>query len=245
MYPTDVQAKDMILSIGRRMYDKQFVSANDGNITIRVDDRAVWATPTGVSKGALTPEMLIKVDFDGVVLEGIYQPTCELNMHLNIYRTNNEIMSTAHAHPLHMATFACAGIELDVPMNPPAAAIVGRVPVAPYRCPGTKGLADSVIPYVNSYHMVNLANHGPISWGKTPMEAWYRLEAAEAACELAMMLQFRLNGKLRPLTLEQLNEIMMVHHVDMSEQGMVSPAAETDNQAPNGIPFSSFFAIES
>ena len=56
------------------MIDSRFVTANDGNITIRVSDDAVWATPTGVNKGDLTDEMLIKISIrDGSVLEGTWE----------------------------------------------------------------------------------------------------------------------------------------------------------------------------
>ena len=127
-YISEKEAKELICSIGRKMYQRQFVSANDGNITIRVGEREVIATPTGVSKGDLTPEMLLKVDFDGNILEGTMKATSELPMHLRVYNENDEVMSTAHAHPCYLSIFANMGMELDLPITPATAAIGGTIP---------------------------------------------------------------------------------------------------------------------
>lgn len=239
MYPSDKEAKELILSIGRKMYEGGFVSANDGNITVRCSEDAVWATPTGVSKGDMTEDMLIKVRIaDGEILEGTWKATSELNMHLNVYRTNNEMMSTCHAHPIHLSAFACAGLDLDLPSTPAASAIGGRIPVVPHKCPGTKDLADSIIPYVNEFHVVNLGNHGPICWGKKPIEAWYRMEDAEAAAKLALaILQL---GRLRPLSREQLNRIYTLNNIDLTENSSPVMFDETDNEQP-GTSFTEYF----
>ena len=229
MYPTDMEAKQLILSIGRKMSEARFVTANDGNLTIRVEDDAVWATPTGVNKGDLTEDKLIKVRIrDGAVLEGTWKPTSELQMHLNAYRTDDSLMSTAHAHPLNLCILACAGIELDLPTTPAACCIAGRIPVLPYYCSGSRELAESIIPYVKDYHVVNLGNHGPIAWGKTPIEAWYRLEDAEASAKLALELG-RL-GRLRPLTGAQVQELISFHGYDVSPAATVCDVRESDNQ---------------
>ena len=169
MYPSDREAKDLILEIGRKMSSSGFVAANDGNISVRCGENAVWITPTGVNKGELRDEMLIKVRIsDSAILEGTWKPTSETEMHLNAYRTDDEIVSTAHAHPLNCSILACAGIELDLPTTLSAVCICGRIPVIPYCCSGSKELAQCIIPYVKKYHVVNLANHGPIAWGKSP-----------------------------------------------------------------------------
>lgn len=219
MYISEPEARELIVSIGRRMYEKQFVSANDGNITVRVGEDTVIVTPTGISKGELTTGSLMKVDLGGRVLSGEGRPTSELAMHLNVYRTGEGIQSTCHTHALHLTAYACAGIELSAPTNPAAACIVGRIPVTPYYCSGSRALADSVIPYVKLYHGVNLGNHGPLTWGKTPVEAWYRMEAAESACQLDMLLRYTI-GRYNPLTMAQIRELVAFHHIDITEEGM-------------------------
>lgn len=169
MYPSDKEAKALILEIGQKMSSSGFVAANDGNISVRCSEDAVWITPTGVNKGELKEEMLIKVRIsDSAILEGTWKPTSETEMHLNAYRTDNEIVSTAHAHPLNCSILACAGIELDLPTTLSAVCISGRIPVIPYCCSGSKELAECIIPYVKKYHVVNLANHGPIAGARLP-----------------------------------------------------------------------------
>jgi len=238
MYPSDKEAKELIIDIGRKMHEGRFVTANDGNITIRVGDDEVWATPTGVNKGDLTAEKLLRVRIsDSAVLEGAWKPTSELEMHLNVYRTDNEVVSTAHAHPLYLSALACAGIELDLATTPAAACISGRVPVVPYCCSGSPELAKSVIPYVKDYHVVNLGNHGPLAWGKTPEEAWFRLEDAEASAHLAfLMLELR---RIRPLNRDQLATLFAFHHIPMTEAGTVQQLDTQANQEP-AIPFSEY-----
>lgn len=219
MYISEEEARKLIVSIGRRMYDKHFVSANDGNITLKLGPDTVLVTPTGISKGSLTEASLLKVTMAGEVISGPGKPTSELAMHLNVYRQNPDIVSTCHTHALHLTAYACAGIELNAPTNPAASLIVGRFPVAPYHCSGSKALAESVIPYVNHYHGVNLGNHGPLTWGKTPIEAWYRMEAAESACELDILLTHTI-GHYNPLSMDQLKELVAFHQIDITQEGM-------------------------
>lgn len=239
MYISDKEAKALIIDIGKKMHDGGYVTANDGNITVRTAEDEVWATPTGVNKGDLTEDKLLRVRIsDSKILEGTWKPTSELEMHLNVYRADNEIMSTAHAHPLYLSTLACAGIELDMPSTPAACAISGRVPVIPYCCSGSKELAESVIPYVKDYHVVNLGNHGALAWGKNPHEAWFRLEDGEASAHLAiLLLQI---GRVRPLNRAQLQELFAFHHVPMTEVGTVNLVDSNANQEP-AIPFTEYF----
>ena len=231
MYPSDAEAKEMICGIGRKMYQRQFVAANDGNMTIRVGKNTVIMTPTGVSKGDLTPEMLIKADFDGNILEGTWKPTSEMPMHLRIYRENDAIQSTAHAHPVFLSCFANMGAELDLSLTPATAAISGRIPVAPYCNPGSNELADSVAPYVKDFNVVMLANHGPISWGRSPIEAWHILEEAENYAKLAIIQKYIVR-EFRPISKPQIVELADTHNVVINPRRLVDAPDVTNNTAP-------------
>ena len=113
-YPTDDEAKKLIVDIGRRMYQKNFVAANDGNISCKVDDDIIWTTPTGVSKGFMSEDMMVKMRLDGTVLsQGERGPSSEVKMHLRIYNENPEVRGVCHAHPPISTSFAIAGIGLD------------------------------------------------------------------------------------------------------------------------------------
>ena len=113
LYPTDQEARQQILDIGRRMYERRYVSSNDGNITVRTGENRIWVTPTGVSKGFMTEEMLICTDLEGNVLEGTAKPSSEITMHLRVYRENPEVKAVVHAHPITATAFAIARIPMD------------------------------------------------------------------------------------------------------------------------------------
>ena len=99
-YCSDAQAKQLILEVGRRMFDRQYVAANDGNISVRSGENRIWVTPAGVSKGYMTEEMLVCVDLDGNILEGTAKASSETKMHLRVYRENPEVGSVVTRTPL-------------------------------------------------------------------------------------------------------------------------------------------------
>lgn len=178
-YLTDSEAQEAIVEIGKRMYMKGFVASNDGNISVKVSPTTLWTTPTLVSKGYMTPEMLVKVNIDGEVIYGKNKPSSELKMHLRVYKENSSVLAVTHAHPPVATSFAIAGIELDRAILPEAIVNLGTVPIAPYATPGSQEVPDSIAPFCCSYNAVLLANHGALTWGKDVFEAYYRLESLE------------------------------------------------------------------
>lgn len=185
-YPTDAQARALILEYGRRMYQKNYVAANDGNISCKVSDDTLWATPTGVSKGFMTEDMLVKLDLNGSVLEGTSRPSSEIRMHLRLYRENPAIGGVTHAHPPVSTTFAAAGIPLDRAILQEAVMLLGVIPVAPYALPGTEALAESVAPFCRDYNGLLLEHHGVVTWGTDLTQAYYRLESVEYNAQVYM-----------------------------------------------------------
>lgn len=188
-YPTDAQAKAAILEAGRKIYQRGLVAANDGNLSVRVGENTLWVTPTGVSKGAMTEEMLVKLDLDGNVLEGTRKPSSETKMHLRIYREDPLIRAVVHAHPPIATAFAAAGIPLDRPVLQEAVVQLGTVPVAPFALPGSQGVADSVAPYCRQYRALLLEYHGAVTWGDTMEQAHYRLECLEQLAAVTLHLR--------------------------------------------------------
>lgn len=178
-YPTDEEAKKAICDIGRRIFEKGLVAANDGNITIKVGDNEIWATPTGVSKGYMTPDMLVKLDLQGNVLEGTYKPSSEVKMHLRVFHENPEVGACVHAHPPVATAYSITGEWLDQPIFAESIIQLGVVPVAEYATPGTQDVPDSVAPFCKDYYCVLLAHHGALTWGADILQAYYRMEALE------------------------------------------------------------------
>ena len=188
-YPSDQQAKTQILETGRKIYRRGLVAANDGNLSVRVGENALWVTPTGVSKGAMTEDMLAKLDLDGNLLEGTRKPSSETRMHLRIYQENPDIRAVVHAHPPAATAFACAGVPLDRPVLQEAVVFLGTVPVAPFALPGSQAVADSVTPYCQDYRALLLEYHGAVTWGETMEQAHYRLECLEQLAQVTLHLK--------------------------------------------------------
>lgn len=201
--PDDKQARENILEAGRRMYDKDFCAANDGNISCKTKDGCFWVTPSGVSKGFMTEEMLVKVDAEGNILEqntelGI---SSEINLHMAVYRNRPEVNAVVHAHPPLSTAFACARQGLEVPVVNEAVLGLGTVPCAPFALPGTQGLADSIVPYLKGHAAVLLANHGAVTWGVSMENAYFRLETLEYYAK--MLILTGLGPKAHPLNEEE------------------------------------------
>lgn len=208
-YMTDFEAKKAIIEIGKRIYQKGFVASNDGNITIKVGPDAIWSTPTGVSKGYMTEDMLVKLDLSGKVLRGSRKPSSEVKMHLRVYNENPEVMAVTHAHPPVATSFAIAGLPLDRAILPEAVVNLGSVPIAPYATPGTQEVPDSIAPYCRSHNAVLLANHGALTWGRDAFEAYYRLESLEYYATV-LMYTGNIIGKANELSCNQVSRLVEI-----------------------------------
>ncbi|MCL1964986.1 MAG: class II aldolase/adducin family protein [Firmicutes bacterium] len=229
-YPTDREAKKLIVEIGKRMYAKNFVAANDGNISCKVDDDLLWTTPTGVSKGFMDEKMLVKMRTDDTVLsQGKRGPSSEVKMHLRIYSENPQAMAVCHAHPPISTSFAIAGIGLDKAIYPEALVNLGTVPCVHYETPGSQGIPDSIAPYAREYSALLLANHGAVTWGGSLMEAWYRLESME---HYAMVILYTgsIIGKANVLSREQVEELVEIRRrMGITSGGIPRGAARPSN----------------
>lgn len=226
-YPTDAEAKRLIVEIGRRMYQKNFVAANDGNISCKVDTETIWTTPTGVSKGFMAEDELVRMRLDGTILEqGQRAPSSEVKMHLRIYQEREGAVAVCHAHPPVSTAFAIAGIALNQAIYPEALVNLGIVPCVHYEPPGSQEIPDSIAPYVRDYNAVLLGNHGAVTWGTSLMEAWYRLEALEHYAKIVMYTQ-NIIGKANVLSHEQVDEVIKIREKMGITSGGVPAGADT------------------
>lgn len=174
--------KQQICDIGRRLWQREYVDGNGGNISCRLADGVFLCTPTGVSKGFLTPDMLCAVDLDGKQLAGTWRRTSEITTHLAIYRTTPQAFAVVHAHPVHATAFAMAGVEPPQCLIPEIEVFVGRVPVAPYRTPGSPEMAEVIGPMAPQHQSILMGNHGVICWGTSVEDAYFKMEITDAYC---------------------------------------------------------------
>ena len=162
------------------------VAANDGNISVKLNDNEFLCTPTGVSKGFMTPEFICKVDREGKVIQANkgFRPSSEIKMHMRVYQKRLDVGSVVHAHPTFATAFAIAGIPLTQPIMPEAVISLGCVPIAPYGTPTTMEIPDAVEPYLEHFDQVLLESHGALTWGQDLMTAYYKMESVEFYAEL-------------------------------------------------------------
>lgn len=199
-------AAQEIISAGKRLYDTGLVVSNDGNISVRLDNGDILATPTGVSKGFMTEDMLVLLGPDGEQKAGTLKPSSEMKMHLAIYRENPEIRAVVHAHPPAATAYASTGLPLDRAVAQETVVQLGVVPVAPYALPGSKELAESCAPYCRKYNAVLLEYHGATTWGRGLTQALHRMESVEYYAK--MLITLRLMGVDRPMTRAQVEDLL-------------------------------------
>ena len=176
-----------ICEVGRRIYERGYVAANDGNISARLSDDRVLCTPTGVSKGFLTEDMLSICDMDGTQVAGRLKISSEVRMHLEIYKMRSDINGVTHAHPPTATGFAVAGIELTQCVLPEVILALGGVPLASYGKPGGVEIVDPMKPLIADYDAILMANHGVVTMGKNPLDAHFKLETVEHFAKIALV----------------------------------------------------------
>ncbi len=173
------QERDDIIEIGRRLYAKNYVAANDGNISIKVNSDEILITPSGVSKGYMKAEELLLVNLKGEVLSGEMKPSSEMKMHLEVYRKRDDIKAAVHAHPQKATAFAAARIVFDRIILPELVFTLGKVSLADYGTPTTSQVPQAVARCINDSDAVLLANHGALTVGFDVYAAYYKMETLE------------------------------------------------------------------
>jgi L-fuculose-phosphate aldolase len=200
-----------LCEVGRALWQRGMVAANDGNISVRLADGAVLCTPTGVSKGFLRPDMLAVVAPDGAMVRGELRASTEVLMHLRVYAEDPSVQAVVHAHPLHATAFAIKGEPLVGLMMPESVVALPEVPVAPYAAPSTRQVPDSIAPFVRSHKACLLEHHGALTWGSDLMTAYLTMERLEYTAQLTTIL--RTLGGERTLSDERVAEVRRIFGV--------------------------------
>lgn len=204
------ELKEQICDVGRRLWSRAYVDGNGGNIAIRVADDLALCTPTLVSKGFMKPEDLCLVDLDGNQKAGSKKRTSEILMHLEIMKAQPRAKATVHAHPPHATAYAVAGVEPPTCMIPEIEVFVGKVPIAPYRTPGTPEMGKLVAELVDKHNTVLMANHGVVSWSHLSVEdAYFKMEIVEAYCRTVWVAS-QLGQGLKTFTPDQMQDLLKI-----------------------------------
>lgn len=219
MMSIEQQIREEICEIGRRIYENGMVAANDGNISVRLNEHEIICTPTGISKGYMTPECLCKIDEAGNVIEaeGGYRPSSETKMHLMVYQMRDDVKAVVHAHPAYATTYAVGGQALNKAIISESIVSLGCVPLAEYGLPSTQEIPDAIKAFLPYFDCMLLEHHGVLTYGTSLTESYYRMESVELYARL--MYQTKLAGMDRELPAEVVHRLCKMRE----DAGMRNP----------------------
>jgi L-fuculose-phosphate aldolase len=181
------QARADIVEVGRRLWERGYVASNDGNISVRLDEQRLMTTPKNVSKGFMTPDMMVITDLDGRKIAGQREASSEIKMHLEVYKNRPDARAVVHAHPPTATGFAVAGIALDRAVLAEVITTLGSIPIAAYATPSTQELPDAVRKYIKAHDGLLLANHGALALAGDVFNAYYRMETIEHFAKISLV----------------------------------------------------------
>lgn len=228
------QLKQHICDIGKRVYAKGFAAANEGNLSVRLDEQTVLCTPTRHCKGFMQPDDICTVDMAGNQLAGSRKRTSEVLLHLEIYKHRPDISSVVHCHPPHATAFGVAREPIPTCVLPEPDIFLGEVPIAPYETPGNQNFAETILPFVDQTNIVVLANHGTVSYESDLETAYWLTEILDAYCRILILA--RQLGGIHYLPLEKGRELLAMR----KQWGFDDPRSESADSGTNIADFASF-----
>jgi len=200
-------ARREIIQIGKLLYERGYVASSDGNISARLDDGRIIATPTMTSKGRMTEESLAVTDLEGKPLND-RKASSELKMHLLIYQEREDVKAVVHAHPPHGTAFAVANLAIDQPILSEVILALGCVPLTGYGTPSTDELTEEMQPFVRLHNALLMANHGAVAYGDNLWQAFDRMETLEHTAKIAILA--RALGGARDLPADAIEKLINV-----------------------------------
>jgi L-fuculose-phosphate aldolase len=206
--PSQRQSRRDIIAFGRMMHNRGYVAAMDGNLSVRLNDGNVLATPTAMCKGMMTASDLVVVDLEGKRVSGRRNVSSEIGMHLLIYRQRPDVHGIVHAHPRTATGFAAAGMALNQPLVCEVVIGLGSIPLAKYGTPGTPELAEALEPLVSEYDAILMSNHGVVSYGSDLHSAYMKMETVEHFAQIALVSH--LLGCQQPLGRREVEKLVEI-----------------------------------
>lgn len=223
------ELREQICEIGRRAYMREMGAANDGNISVLLDDGTLLCTPTGVSKGFMTPEMICHLDRRGKPIGSqAYRPTSEITMHLCVYDHRDDVRAVVHAHPLYATVHAICGKPLTKQIMPESTMFLGEVPLTPYAVPSTQELSDSITPYLRRHDALLLENHGALTYGHDLNSAYFKMEALDYYAKVLYLAASY--GGAKEFNAEQVEKLLDIRRKHFNQPGrhpFMNPADTT------------------
>lgn len=202
----EVQMRREIAEVCQKMYERELITATDGNVSTRMADDRVLITPSGLCKGEVTPEDVIRINLAGEKISGYGRPSSETNLHTEVYRRRPDVQAVIHAHPPTAVAFTLVGASLAGCVIPEVVLTMGAIPTVPYATPGT-GEASLVIEgHIYDYDALVLDRHGSLTVGKNLTKAYHHLEKLEHAAKVTLMAHQL--GQIRTLPTNEVNKLV-------------------------------------
>lgn len=205
---TYMKEREEICDVCHKLWQRGIVAANDGNVSVKLKDGTFLCTPSGVSKSAMTPEILVHMDADGGIISAAegYKPSSEMKMHMRCYQERPDVFAVVHAHPPIATSYASMNKALDGYNTAENIVNLGAVPVAPYAKPSTDQVPDSIAPFLQDHDAVLLAHHGALTVGDTLTRAYFRMESLEMYAKTSLYIH--LLGGAPDMARDQIDELL-------------------------------------
>jgi L-fuculose-phosphate aldolase len=204
---TATRLKREIVSNGRKLWDRQYVDGNGGNISVRLCPEYILCTPTLLSKGDVTVEDIVMVDLDNQLICGSRSQTSEIRLHLEIYKAVPDATAVIHCHPPYATAHAVAGVVPQLNLVPEQEVFIGPVALTPYETPGTAAFARTILPIVRQHNSILLANHGVVCWADTVTHAEWYVEVLDTYCKTVMIAN-QLKSPLQEIAPDKIRDLL-------------------------------------
>lgn len=204
---SEATARQELVAVCKRLYDKDLIAAGDGNVSMKLDAERVLVTPSGFHKGFLRAEDLIITDLSGKRLKGLHKPSSEFLMHEACYAERPDIGAVVHAHPPISVALSLAGLAASMSdcVLSETCLLLGPILTVPYSTPTTSEVPDVLRPYLRQANALILDRHGALTLGRTLDEAWHRMEAMEHAAKIIHAAHAV--GRVAPLPAAEVNKL--------------------------------------
>ncbi len=199
--------REELIRICGKLDRKGLIAATDGNVSCRLGQDGFLITGSGTAKGELTPSDLLTVDGQGRVVTGGGRPSSEIRMHLLVYKRRPDVHAVVHAHPAMLTALTLAGVPFDARVLPEVWLSIGPVPTAGYATPTTEEVPASIAALVGDHQAILLERHGSLTLGRTPAEAYQRLEKLEHAAHTLFYARLLMGKNVAPLGPAELKEL--------------------------------------
>ena len=196
---------EQLIDVCHRVYDKGFVSAFDGNLSVFTPENTILITRSGVCKGAVLLEDILEIDLNGNVISGSGKVSTELKLHQFAYAYRQNVFAVIHTHSAYATAFASSKNEIVNDVFPEVILSLGKIPLCKYATPSTDDLPKSLQEYISEGWAYLLENHGAVTLGTDIYDAYYKMEKLEHTAKIISIA--RCLGGVNRLSQEKIDEL--------------------------------------